>query len=179
MVAILLLCGVGLPLPEEVTLIASGLLVGWHEANFWLASAACSAGILGGDAIIFGLGHHFGSHFLQSGPMQWLFFRPKASQGTTFFCPPRRQSPVHGPLLSRGQDRGVRLRRRPKSAVVALFAARFFRGGDQWPNLHRRRPLGRPIVCPPTVKRPSPWPWPKPDTWAAGRCWGLWAVCCS
>jgi membrane protein DedA with SNARE-associated domain len=79
MLVILVLCGIGLPLPEEVTLLGSGLLVGWHEADFWLASLVCSVGIVTGDAIIFGLGHHFGKRFLMSGPMQMLL--PVARQG--------------------------------------------------------------------------------------------------
>ena len=48
MCGILFLCGVGLPIPEEVTLVTSGLLVGWKEADFFLASGACILGILAG-----------------------------------------------------------------------------------------------------------------------------------
>src|SRR5262245_44465315 len=54
MFGILFLCGVGLPIPEEVTLVGSGLLVGWGEAEFIWASVACVLGILAGDSIIFG-----------------------------------------------------------------------------------------------------------------------------
>jgi membrane protein DedA with SNARE-associated domain len=34
MFGILFLCGLGLPVPEELTLAASGLLVGWDKAVF-------------------------------------------------------------------------------------------------------------------------------------------------
>lgn len=101
MVGILMLCGIGLPLPEEVTLISSGLLVGWHEADFWLASLACCFGILAGDLIIFGLGHHYGQRFLQSRPMHFLL-------------PPARQARVQGFFEKHGSK--------------ALFLARFFPG---------------------------------------------------
>ena len=43
MFSILFLCGLGLPIPEEVTLIASGLFVGWDEADFLYSSIACVA----------------------------------------------------------------------------------------------------------------------------------------
>jgi membrane protein DedA with SNARE-associated domain len=101
MIGILMLCGVGLPLPEEVTLLGSGLLVGWHEADFWLSTLACSLGILAGDSIIFGLGHHYGQRFLQSRPMHLLL-------------PPHRQARVQAFFENHGSK--------------ALFLARFFPG---------------------------------------------------
>ncbi len=64
MFGILFLCGLGLPIPEEVTLVGSGLLVGWGIADFWLASLTCIVGILAGDSVIFGLGYWVGPRFL-------------------------------------------------------------------------------------------------------------------
>src|SRR5262245_61181055 len=72
MFGILFFCGLGLPVPEEVTLIGSGLAVGWDKADFWLASVACVAGILAGDSIVFALGRYRGKWFLSSRPMRWL-----------------------------------------------------------------------------------------------------------
>jgi membrane protein DedA with SNARE-associated domain len=85
MFGILFLCGVGLPLPEEATLVGSGILVGWRKADFLLASAACVLGILGGDLIIFGLGHHYGQRFLQSRPMQWILTPRRQLKVARFF----------------------------------------------------------------------------------------------
>lgn len=62
---VLLLCGIGLPLPEEVTLIGSGLLVYRGEADFVLISAVCSLAILIGDSIPFLLGKHYGKSVLR------------------------------------------------------------------------------------------------------------------
>ncbi|MFT6041229.1 MAG: membrane protein DedA with SNARE-associated domain [Gammaproteobacteria bacterium] len=62
---ILLLCGLGLPLPEEVTLIGSGLLVHQGEADFWLITLVCSAAILLGDSIPYFLGHKYGKSVLK------------------------------------------------------------------------------------------------------------------
>ena len=72
MFGVLFLCGLGLPLPEEVTLVAAGLAVGWEEANFWWASVACVAGILAGDSLIFAMGRYCGRWFLEARPMRWI-----------------------------------------------------------------------------------------------------------
>ena len=101
MFGILLMCGIGLPVPEEVTLLGSGLLVGWGEADFLLASMACVLGILMGDSVIFGLGHHYGQRFLDSRPMHLLL-------------PPGRQIKVQQFFNKHGSK--------------ALFLARFFPG---------------------------------------------------
>ncbi len=85
MFGILTLCGVGLPLPEEVTLLGSGLLVGWHEANFLAATLACASGILLGDFIIFGLGHSYGQKFLDSAPMHLLLSPSRQARVRHFF----------------------------------------------------------------------------------------------
>jgi len=84
MFGILFLCGLGLPLPEEVTLVGSGLLVGWGQAEFLPACIACVLGILAGDSIIFGLGYFFGQRFLNSGPMCFLL-RPKRQEKVAKF----------------------------------------------------------------------------------------------
>ena len=62
---ILLLCGVGLPLPEEVTLIGSGLLVYRGEADFLAITTVCSAAILLGDSIPYALGRYRGKDVLR------------------------------------------------------------------------------------------------------------------
>ena len=62
---ILLLCGMGLPLPEEVTLIGAGLLVSQGKVDFVTISLVCSLAILMGDAIPFWLGHHYGKSILK------------------------------------------------------------------------------------------------------------------
>ena len=66
MFGVLFLCGVGLPIPEEVTLIGSGVIVGFGLANFWLASLVCILAILIGDSIIFFTGRKLGQSFPDS-----------------------------------------------------------------------------------------------------------------
>lgn len=64
---VLLLCGIGLPLPEEITLIGAGILVHKGEADFRLMALVCASAILIGDAIPFWLGRRYGKAALRIG----------------------------------------------------------------------------------------------------------------
>ncbi|NQT37534.1 MAG: DedA family protein [Planctomycetes bacterium] len=61
-VVTLILTGCGLPIPEEVPIVAAGVLsspeVG--QLNPWLALASCIVGVLIGDMVIYWVGYHFG-----------------------------------------------------------------------------------------------------------------------
>lgn len=57
---VLMLCGLGAPLPEEVTLIGCGYLVHLKLVHFWPISAVCVTAILLGDSIPYWLGRHYG-----------------------------------------------------------------------------------------------------------------------
>lgn len=63
---VLLLCGVGLPLPEEVTLIASGLLLYQGKVAFLPISLVCGTAILLGDSLPYFLGRRYGKGALQN-----------------------------------------------------------------------------------------------------------------
>jgi membrane protein DedA with SNARE-associated domain len=78
MFGVIFLSGAGLPVPEELALIASGLAVGWEVADYWLAAAACVLGILASDSIIYGMGHRWGGRVLGSRP--FLLLVPAARQ---------------------------------------------------------------------------------------------------
>jgi len=66
---VLLLCGVGLPLPEEVTLIGSGILYYRGEVEFLPIVLVCSTAILLGDSIPYFLGRKFGMNALR---VRWV-----------------------------------------------------------------------------------------------------------
>jgi len=57
---VLMLCGLGLPLPEEVTLIGCGLLVAQGHVPFLPITLLCSTAILLGDSIPFLIGRRWG-----------------------------------------------------------------------------------------------------------------------
>ena len=62
---VLLLCGLGLPVPEEVTLIGSGILVYRGEVEFTKITVVCSIAILLGDSVPFLLGRRYGLRALR------------------------------------------------------------------------------------------------------------------
>lgn len=62
--ALLLLCGLGLPIPEDIVLIAAGAL-GEMEGRSWLqVSVVMYLGVIGGDAMIFFAGRQFGTRLM-------------------------------------------------------------------------------------------------------------------
>ncbi len=85
MFSVLFLCGLGLPLPEEVTLIASGMAVGWAQADFVVASAVCVLGILAGDMVVFGLGRWFGQPLLATRFMRFVLPQKRQDRVSRFF----------------------------------------------------------------------------------------------
>lgn len=66
MFGILFVSAMGVPLPEEPLLVASGLSVGWGTSSFGLTCGACLAGILAGDLWVYFLGRRGGEWFLRT-----------------------------------------------------------------------------------------------------------------
>ncbi len=58
---VLALCGLGLPIPEEVALLAGGFMVHRGVMRWPLALAVSLAGVLAGDGSLFLLGRRFGT----------------------------------------------------------------------------------------------------------------------
>lgn len=61
---VLLLCGVGLPVPEDVVLLAGGVISGLDYANVHVMFGVCMAGVLLGDLSMFMMGRHFGERVM-------------------------------------------------------------------------------------------------------------------
>jgi len=61
----LMICGAGLPLPEDITLVAGGVIAGLGYANVHAMVALTMFGVLLGDSAIFLLGHHYGARILK------------------------------------------------------------------------------------------------------------------
>lgn len=98
---LLLLCGLGLPIPEDISLIAGGYLAHLGTVNVHKMFLVCFVAVLGGDSLAFGLGRGFGTKLL-------------ASRFTHRYFTPRRQRRVRAYFRSYG------------SRVV--FVARFLPG---------------------------------------------------
>jgi membrane protein DedA with SNARE-associated domain len=73
---ILLLCGLGLPVPEDISLIAAGYFSWKGVLEVKTALAVCFAAVLAGDAMAFGLGRFFGRRVLAS-QLAHRYFTPR------------------------------------------------------------------------------------------------------
>ncbi|HXE77110.1 MAG TPA: DedA family protein [Rhodanobacter sp.] len=65
----LMICGAGLPLPEDITLVAGGVIAGLGYANVHVMCAMTLFGVLLGDSAIFLLGHYYGARMLTWRPI--------------------------------------------------------------------------------------------------------------
>ena len=63
---LLLLCGLGLPIPEDISLISAGYLAHLGTVDVHAVFAVCFAAVLGGDSLAFMLGRGFGTKILAS-----------------------------------------------------------------------------------------------------------------
>jgi len=63
---ILLLCGLGLPIPEDISLISAGYLAHLGTVELHSVFLVCFAAVLGGDALAFTVGRSFGTKLLAS-----------------------------------------------------------------------------------------------------------------
>lgn len=70
---ILILCGFGLPLPEDITLILAGLLASTHKISLGGALIVGFSGVLLGDSILFALGRRYGKKLFSIKPFSIAF----------------------------------------------------------------------------------------------------------
>jgi len=60
----LMLCGAGIPLPEDITLVAGGIITGLGYGDVHTMVGVGMAGVLVGDSTMFLLGRHFGARIM-------------------------------------------------------------------------------------------------------------------
>ena len=82
---VLLLCGLGLPIPEDIVLIAAGVLGESLGRNWIEVSAIMYVGVVGGDCITFFAGRHVGGWMLTSRWFQRIVSTQKQAKVVTFF----------------------------------------------------------------------------------------------
>jgi membrane protein DedA with SNARE-associated domain len=73
---LLLLCGLGLPIPEDISLISAGYLAHLGTVEIHSVFLVCFAAVLGGDTLAFTLGRQFGTKLLAS-RFGHRYFTPK------------------------------------------------------------------------------------------------------
>ncbi|MBL0163342.1 MAG: DedA family protein [Xanthomonadales bacterium] len=68
---VLMICGFGLPIPEDISLVAGGVIAGLGYANVHVMAAVGIVGILAGDVLMFVLGRHYGERALR---LRWVAY---------------------------------------------------------------------------------------------------------
>jgi membrane protein DedA with SNARE-associated domain len=68
--AVLLLASLGVPIPEEMPIIAAAVLAHEGLARWWLALIVCLVGVLSGDIVLYWVGRHWGERVLNWGPVR-------------------------------------------------------------------------------------------------------------
>lgn len=77
---ILFACGLGLPIPEDITLFAGGMLSYYGVTNVYLMIAVGMAGVLVGDTFIFLMGQKFGPKLTRRWPFKKLLPQPRLKE---------------------------------------------------------------------------------------------------
>lgn len=81
---VLVLCGVGLPIPEEITFIAAGIVAHNIGANVWMMIVAGLLGILAGDSLTYLFGRRYGMTLLTRWPFNRFLKQKNLDQARRF-----------------------------------------------------------------------------------------------
>ncbi|MEO8459646.1 MAG: DedA family protein [Dokdonella sp.] len=70
--AVLLICGFGVPIPEDITLVAGGIIAGLGYADVHVMCVVGIVGALIGDSVMFLTGYHLGFRAIKLRWISWL-----------------------------------------------------------------------------------------------------------
>ena len=82
---VLLLCGLGLPVPEDIPIITSGYLVHLGTMAFWPALVVNLLGIMIGDLLIYGFGYWMGPEALEHRMLRRVMSPDRMEKVQSFF----------------------------------------------------------------------------------------------
>ena len=82
---LLLACGLGLPIPEDISIVASGILVASKTTSFAHAFLICMAGIIIGDSTIYWMGRLLGKKLFKLPVLSKIFNNSFLSTGKIAF----------------------------------------------------------------------------------------------
>lgn len=68
----LVVAGLGVPVPEDIMLLAAGVLVHQGKVSYFGALGACAFGVIVGDTTIFLIARRLGPAALKRRPLKWL-----------------------------------------------------------------------------------------------------------
>ena len=118
---VLLLCGLGLPLPEDVPILISGYLSYLGTIHFGYALAVTMAGVLIGDMIIFSLGYWWGPNATQHRLVRSILTPKRMEKVEVFFGKHGRKAVFFGRFLA-----GLRAPLFLTAGIMRMPAWRFF-----------------------------------------------------
>ena len=72
--------GLGIPIPEEIPVLAAGVLSHEGIVRWWIALPLCLVAILGGDAVLYWIGHHWGEHILDWRVVRFILTKAREEQ---------------------------------------------------------------------------------------------------
>jgi membrane protein DedA with SNARE-associated domain len=81
----LIIAGFGVPIPEDIMLVAAGVLVARGECTFVEALIACAVGVFFGDTTIFLLARKYGHRLLEVRPFRWIFTEARKQRTLELF----------------------------------------------------------------------------------------------
>ena len=157
----LILTGCGLPIPEEVPILAAGVFSSKGLLNPWIAFASCLSGALIGDCIMYSIGHYFGHNLLRDHPWFAKLLRSDREEKFEFMIRKHGlkvlflarfmvgiRSPVYlsAGILRVGFVRFLLMDLLCATAVVGLFFSLSYAYGERLVNLVREAELWLTIV---------------------------------
>jgi membrane protein DedA with SNARE-associated domain len=74
---VLFCAGLGVPIPEELPILASGVLAHEGVVRWWLTLPVCIVGVLSGDVVLYWVGHHWGERVLSWRIMRYVLTRQR------------------------------------------------------------------------------------------------------
>jgi membrane protein DedA with SNARE-associated domain len=143
--ALVVLCGCGLPMPEDIVLLAAGMLADANGESWIGASVVMYFGVLAGDSLVFVIGRRFGPRLLAlrwtqrwlSSQRQERIARLFAQHGSMAFFFARFMPGLRAPIFCMAGAMGVRyVRFAFFDGLAALLSVPFFvwLGSFLWQN---------------------------------------------
>lgn len=114
---VLVIAGLGVPIPEELSIVTSGYLVAVSHMHFGITLAVCYAGVLAGDIVTYILGRYGGRWFLGTSLFRYMVRRRHIAQAQYYY---RRYGPRA--LLAARQAPGLRF---PAFFTAGILKMRF------------------------------------------------------
>jgi membrane protein DedA with SNARE-associated domain len=114
----LVAAGLGLPIPEDIMLLAAGVLVHRGEVSYAGALATCALGVAIGDTTIFLLARRLGPAALERRPLRWVITperRVKVEEmfrkrGKVIVFMGRHMAGLRAPIFAMAGINGIKLR---------------------------------------------------------------------